>query len=828
MSETAAARLHDHLDAIWRSPPGFGQLSAVNHTAVGARYVATAFAFFLVGGLLAMLMRAQLAWPERASVDHATYNALFTMHGTTMMFLFAVPMMEGMAAYLIPKMIGARDLPFPRLGAFTYWCYAFGGLLLYASFLFGAAPDGGWFMYVPLNSKPYSPGMNADFWLLGVSFVEVSAVLAAIELIVAILLTRGPGMSIDRMPLFAWAILVTGFMIVFGFPPLILGSILLEVERAFGIPFYDVTRGGHPLLWQHLFWIFGHPEVYIIFLPATGIVSMVLATFARAPIAGYTWIVLALVGTGFISFGLWVHHMYAVGIPLLALGFFSAASMAVAIPSGIQVFAWIATLWRGRPVLAVPLLYLLGFLFIFVLGGLTGVMIALVPFDWQVHDTHFIVAHFHYVLIGGMVFPLLAGLYYWLPLHTGRVMSAVLGRWAFWLIFAGFNVTFLPMHLTGLVGMPRRVYTYPEGLGWEYLNAVSTVGSFVLTTGFAVFVLDAILHLRHGERAGANPWKAGSLEWSLRTPVPPYTYASLPRIEGREPLWEQPGLAERLERGEGLLTDTSAGERQTLATGVLDGEPERVLRLPGSSWLPLYAAAALAVFFVGALAQAYRVALVGAALTVGVFLRWVWDTERAPPRVIEVGAGLRLSTDGPSRRSPSWWALAIGLLADATLFVSLLFAYFFLWTVSPEWPPAGAPSPPRGLPLLAAGLLLASSAVIAWSAHAARPGRLRVALPAAMLLALAFVFLELAALSAWPPAARAHAYPALVHANGVFAAIHVAIAALMAGFVWLRVRAGYVSAERPLGAHLLALYWHYAVAVSATGVVVVHLASHVL
>lgn len=555
---TVADRLHDELHDIWRAPPGIGQLSAVNHTAVGTRYIATGFVFFAVAGLLAMVMRAQLAWAERASVDYATYNELFTMHGTTMMFLFAVPMVEGLAVYLLPKMIGARDLPFPRLGAFTYWCYAFGGLLLYSSFVFDAVPDGGWFMYVPLNSKPYAPGINADFWLLGITFVEISAVLAAIELIVAILKTRAPGMSIDRMPILAWVMLVTAFMIVFGFPPLILGGILLEIERAFGIPFYDPARGGDPLLWQHFFWIFGHPEVYIIFLPATGIVSMVLPTFARAPIAGYTWIVLAVIGTGFISFGLWVHHMFAVGIPLLALSFFSAASMAVAIPSGIQVFAWITTLWRGRPVRSVPLLYILGFLFIFVLGGLTGVMVALVPFDWQVHDTHFVVAHFHYVLIGGVVFPLLAGIYYWLPLHSGRKMLPVLGRWAFWLLFIGFNVTFLPMHLTGLIGMPRRVYTYPAGLGWEHLNALDRRRLHPHRR------LRGLPDRRDPAPAPRRAHGHESLECREPRVEPAHARADLhlrepPRVASRDPLWDEPRLPEQLERGKGLLAETRAG-----------------------------------------------------------------------------------------------------------------------------------------------------------------------------------------------------------------------------------------------------------------------------
>lgn len=809
--------LHERLSAIWGTAPGLGRLAAVNHTAVGQRYIIVAFALFLVGGLLAMLIRTQLAWHDGQSVDYQTYNQLFTMHGTTMMFLFAVPVLEGLAVYLIPKMIGARDLPFPRLGAFTFWCYVFGVLLLYSSFLFDAAPDGGWFMYVPLNSKPYSPGLNADFWLLGITFIEIGAVLAALELIVAILRTRAPGMAIHRMPLFAWAILVMAFMIVFGFPPLILGGILLELERAAGLPFYDPTRGGDPMLWQHLFWIFGHPEVYIIFLPAAGIVSMVVATFARTPIVGYTWVVLALIGTGFISFFLWVHHMFATGIPLLSLSFFSGASMAVAIPSGIQIFAWIATLWRGRPVLEVPLLFVLGFFAIFVIGGLTGVMVALVPFNWQVHDTHFVVAHLHYVLIGGMVFPLLAGLYYWLPLFTGRTMSPALGRAGFWLLFIGFNVTFFPMHLTGLLGMPRRVYTYPEGLGWEYLNATSTIGGFILTVGVAVFVLDMILHLRHGQRTGINPWQAGTLEWSLATPVTAYAFASLPHVDARYPLWRERDLSDRLARGEGLLADASRNARETLATSVLNAEPQSVLRLPGSSFLPLAAAAMLGIFFIGLLSQVYSLAAAGFALALAVLLRWLWDTERTPEQTLDLGGGLRLPTRIPPQLSPARLSLLLGLAALATLYGSLAYAFLFLWTVSPNWPPVGyAPLDVAG-PGLALVLLVAGSAVMAWGQRR-RGGQRQLSrtLAIAAALAVGYGAVEAWALVGWSAPARAHVYPALVYTLVGAQLLQVAAALLMAGFLWLRARHRDL-AEPALGAHLLGLYWHY---VALTGVVV--------
>ncbi len=398
----------DELKAVWAPPKGWRIFSAVNNTIVGYFYIGAAFLFFVLAGILALLMRTQLAVPGNNFLSQETYNQIFTMHGTVMMFLFAVPAVEAMGVLLLPQMLGARDLPFPRLGAFAFWAYFVGGIVFFCTLFLDLAPDGGWFMYPPLTGTAFSPGMGADFWLLGIGFIEISAIAGAIEIIVGVLRTRAPGMTLDKMPIFAWTMLVFAGMIVFAFPAVILATILLELERAFGWPFFIPDKGGDALLWQHLFWFFGHPEVYIIFLPAAGMVSMIVPAMAQAPLQGYRLIVVALIGTGFFSFGLWVHHMFTTGIPALSLGFFSAASMAVAVPSGIQVFAWIATIAAGRLKLTAASLFVLGFLFIFTLGGLTGVMVAMVPFDWQVHDTYFVVAHFHYVLVGGMVFPLFA------------------------------------------------------------------------------------------------------------------------------------------------------------------------------------------------------------------------------------------------------------------------------------------------------------------------------------------------------------------------------------------------------------------------------------
>src|SRR5690606_36197993 len=435
-----ALALHHEMEPLYSQPKSwFGFLAATNHTAIGIRFMVTAIAFFFIGGVLAMLIRAQLAGPDTQFLDAANSAQVFTMHGAVMMFLFAIPLIEGFALYRLPKLLGARDLAYPRLSAFGYWCYLAGGLILLAALMLGVAPDSGWFMYTPLSSRPFSPGINSDIWLVGITVVEVSAVCAAIELLATVLKVRAAGMSLQRMPLLAWYLWVTAAMMLVGFPPLILGSILLEAERAFGLPFFDPSRGGDPLLWQHLFWLFGHPEVYIIFLPAAGVISTILPVFAGRPMVGYRWIVAALISQAFLSFGLWAHHMFTTGVPHLSLAFFSAASLLVVVPTAIQIFAWLTTLIKGRPKMTIPMLWIYGFFFVFVSGGLTGVMVAVVPFDWQVHDTHFVVAHLHYVLVGGFVFPVMAGVYYWGPQLSGRRTGRGLGRLAFWLVFIGFN-----------------------------------------------------------------------------------------------------------------------------------------------------------------------------------------------------------------------------------------------------------------------------------------------------------------------------------------------------------------------------------------------------
>ena len=607
---------HEVLERTWGARPGFvGWLGLVNHRAIGRRYLFTGFVFFLLAGFDALRIRMQLAVPENSVLGHDAYNAAFTMHGTTMMFLFAIPIMEGVGIYLAPLMIGARDMAFPRLNAFGYWVYLIAGVSLYAAYFAGVPPTGGWFAYPPLTRQEYSPDAGLDFWAAMITFIEVAALVAAVELIVTIFKQRAPGMSVNRMPILVWAVLVMAFMIVFAMPPLMIASVMLTLDRIAATNFFNPLAGGEPLLWQHVFWFFGHPDVYIIMLPAFGILSMVIATVARRAIFGYTAVVVSLVAIGFLSFGLWVHHMFATGLPVLGMSFFSAASMMITIPSGVVVFCWIATLWNGRVRWSTQSLFAVGSIVTFVLGGVTGVMLASVPFDLQVHDTFFVVAHFHYVLFGGVVFPLLAGFVHWFPKITGRMLVDSSARWAFWLIFVGFHVTFFPQHLLGLEGMPRRVFTYLEEMGWGHLNLVSTVGAVITAVGVFLFVVNAFVSSWFGRRAGADPWQGDTLEWGTSSPPPSYNFAEIPVVSSASPLWDGPATSAGVE----LRSDV----RETLTTTVVDGRPEGRLRLPGPTLVPLYTAAAVGFAFLGLVFEPWMVA-VGGVATAALLISWLW------------------------------------------------------------------------------------------------------------------------------------------------------------------------------------------------------------
>ncbi|MFW7341581.1 cbb3-type cytochrome c oxidase subunit I [Pollutimonas sp. H1-120] len=816
----------EQMRRIWQRPRGWRAVTVVNNNHVGLLYIGTAVLFFLLAGVLALLMRTQLAVPDNDLIGHDLYNQLFTMHGTVMMFLFAVPAVEAMAVLLLPNMLGARDLPFPRLSAYAYWAYAVGGIIFFCSIFAGLAPDGGWFMYPPLSSSTYSPELNADLWLLGIGFIEISAIAGAIELAIGILRTRAPGMALDKMPIFAWVMLVFSGMVIIAFPAVIVGTALLELERAFDMPFFIAQRGGDPLLWQHLFWFFGHPEVYIIFLPAAGMVSMIVPAMSGTPLIGYRLVVLAVVATGFLSFGLWVHHMFATGIPQLSLSFASAASMAVSVPTGIQVFAWIATIAaavRLRP-FKLPMLFILGFFFIFVLGGLTGVMVAVIPFDLQAHDSYFIVAHLHYVLFGGMVFPLFAAFYYWAPFVSARALSDKLGRWAFWLMFIGFNAGFFPMHFTGLAGMPRRVYTYADSQGWGILNMMSTVGAYMIAAGVLAFLIDLARNFRPVSESNAgNIWGAGTLEW---LPSGPYGTRSIPFVTSREPLWDQAGLAEDVDAGRYYLPNAPTGRRSTLVTSPIEASPQYVLELPGPGWSPLLAALGTAGFF---LLLTFKLEILAGAcgiLAVAMIWRWLWDADTGPIHPpVDIGGGLRLPVSCRGSASHSWWAMIILLMVCASIFGSLLFAYLFLWLTSPEvWPPV-AKLPSLAAPLISACLLLASSALLPWCSRALardKQGLLGWALPSAMLMITAAIILE--ACGQWQTGLRPQdsGYAAAVYAMIGLQGVFVAALCLMGVFTVARSMAGRLAADRRACFDSTMIFWHYTVAQGLLGLGALH------
>ncbi|MBD9498590.1 MULTISPECIES: cytochrome c oxidase subunit I [Ensifer] len=811
-SEEERAAQSERLRKVWENPHGWRYWTSVNNTQVGLWYASTAFIFLLFAGALALIMRAQLAMPDNDLVSADFYNQLFTLHGTVMMFLFAVPIFEAVAIFLLPPMIGARELPFPRLGAFGFWSFFLGGIFVCGSIFFDAAPSSGWFMYPPLATDEKLSGIGADIWLLGLSFIEVASIAAAVELIVGIMKCRAPGMRINLMPLFAWYLLIVAGMILFAFPPLIAGDILFEMQRMFDWPFFDPARGGDPLLWQHLFWIFGHPEVYIIFLPAIALMAMIVPTFSGRPIVGYSWIVLAAVGTGFLSFGLWVHHMFATGLPQISLAFFSAASEAVAIPTAVQVFVFIATMLAGRVILSTPMLFGAGGIAIFVIGGLTGVMVAIAPFDWQAHDTYFVVAHLHYVLIGGMLLPVVAGIYYYYPLIDAKRLSNTLGHIAFWLMFVGFNVTFFPMHLTGLFGMPRRVFTYPADLGWNLLNLVSSVGAIVFAFGVLIVVWD-VLRPKHREpRAEQNPWNAGTLEW-VSEPEENWGVRSVPFVSSRYPLWDQPTLAREISEGRWYLPDAKEGRREGLVTSVLDARPEQVLRVGGTSKVTILSAFSLGAVFIALTFKWWIAGAIAAFTCFCAILYWLWtgtgEIPEKPQKDVGVGLALPLYASGPS--SVGWWAMFITMVGDSTAFASLIFGYFFYWTIHEDFT-AGSAGPGMMWPLVSAALF-----VFAWLATlAARHfnALARTAFArAALIVALALTVVASAAgiagpwLHAMNP--TAHVYPAIVWVLVCWTVVHACVGAVMLAYCLARSLAGRLTKTHDMDLRNVALYWHF-------------------
>nr|WP_234822479.1 cytochrome c oxidase subunit I [Palleronia aestuarii] len=802
----------ERLKAVWDEPPGWRYWSAVNNSEVGVWYSLTAFGFMLIAGVLALLMRVQLAVPDNEFLSADRFNQFFTMHGSAMMFLFAVPMFEAISILLLPAFLGARDMPFPRLSAYGYWAFLIGGIFVMGSLLFDAAPSSGWFMYPPLAI--IDEGVGSDIWLLGLSFIEVASIAAAVELIVGTIKCRPPGMRINLMPLYAWYVLVVGAMILFAFPPLIAGDFLFELQRSFDWPFFDPERGGDPVLWQHLFWIFGHPEVYIIFLPSIAVAAMIVPAAARRPMLGYHWIVLSAVGTGFLSFGLWVHHMFTTGLPAMSLGFFSAASEAVVIPTGVQLFAFVATLMAGKVRMILPMLWIAGALAIFTAGGLTGVMIALAPFDWQVHDTYFIVAHLHYTLFGGMIFPIIGGIYFFYPFITKKKMSDRLGRVSFWLTFVGFNICFLPMHLTGLLGMPRRVYTYPGDIGWDWPNMISTVGSFVIAAGILVFAWDLVRPKPKQGYTERNPWGAGSLLWSHDIPDPGWGIRSVPYITSRYPLWDQPKLLERIDAGRYYIPDAEEGLRETIVTSAIDARPQHIARITGPAWCTIWAAIFTGGAFILPVFKFYLLAGLSGAAAVGAVIYWLWTSTALVPEkpMKDAGLGLRLPTyvSGPS--APGWWGVFITMLGDMTAFASLVFGVFFYWTSRPDFPPPGSP---HAVPLFVG--LAALCFLAAWGAtlFARTQNRRHDVVTARLCLGsaaiLAIVGVGVLFMSVWMPglAPASHVYPAILWGLAIWTGAHMGVGVIMQLYCLAGSMFGKLTPRYDADLWNTTLFWHF-------------------
>ncbi len=536
-----------HSDKLSFSDALYILVTTVDHKKLGLMYIVASLIFLVIAGLMGTVMRMQLAFPNGHVVSPATFNRLFTMHGTTMVFLVGMPLLAGFANYLIPLMIGARDMAFPRLNAFGFWIFLFGGFLLYFSYVgggglqgAGSAPDVGWFAYSPLTERAFSRGLSTDYWTLGVLCSGIGSIASAINVIATVASMRCPGMTLSRMPMFVWLMLVDSWLILVALPPLSAAQIMLMLDRYLGAHFFDTQNGGSAILWQHFFWIFGHPEVYILIFPAFGILSEVIPVFSRKPIFGRPAMVAATISIGFISLSVWAHHMFAVGLDSASNIFFAAATMLVGVPTGIKIFNWLATMYGGKLILRTPMLFCIGFLFQFLIAGLTGIMLGVTPFDWQLHDSYFVVAHFHFTLVGGFVFAIFAGMYYWFPKASGRMLSDTLGKWHFWLLTIGFNITFIPLHFVGMMGMPRRIYTYPYGRGWELWNLVASFGVIFQLVAIAIFVWNVLQALGRSdnERAGDDPWNAWTLEWATHSPPPEYNFEKIPVVYSSRPLWD--------------------------------------------------------------------------------------------------------------------------------------------------------------------------------------------------------------------------------------------------------------------------------------------------
>ena len=805
-----------------------GRLSAVDHKHLGRRYILTALFFFLLAGRDSLRMRIQLAQPRMDFLSPQDYNELFTMHGTVMMFLFVMPILIGFGIYLIPLMIGARDLAFPRLSAFGYWCFLFGGLFLYSSLIVDAVPDRSWSADVPLTGPEFSPGNRIDYWLLGLTFVELSFVVAAITLIVSILRTRAPGMSLNRMPLFVWAVLVMAVLIPIGFLPLLAGSALLELERITGAQFFDPKAGGNPLLWQHFFWVADHLEVFLMPLPALGAISMIVPTFSRRPIVGYNAIVLAIAAIGLLGSGLWLYHMFVpvAADPVSALGWpaipFASASI-VMVTTAMGLTAWLATIRGGRFTLASPVLWLLGFLVMSVIGVISAVLLGLLPFDRQgggSGGSYVAVAHLHYVAVGGVVFPFLAAFHYWYPKVTGRLLSEGLAKIAFWLAFLGANLTFLPQFLAGLMGMPRGAYTYDASLGVGLWNLLSTIGAFIFVVGILVFVISVVWSRIRGPRAGNNPWHASTLEWAITSPPPPYNFRVIPTmVQSRDPLWEQPEVGGAGSEWERPSPGAERGEPEppvtpyeTYGTSMRNAHPECVISLAGPSFWPLILAIAVALSLAGILVDRFSATGLGALVGIVALAGWLWPGQKGWKMDISDSAGAgELPCDVSDRRATGWWGMLLAVLCQAVLLVSIVFAYVYLWSDAAVWPPQDIERPSLLVSTIGTAILVASLVPMSWAYAGIRRGDQRqLKLGLAMVFAFGGAFLALVVYQyrRQPFDLETNAYASVFLTANAFIALQVGAALVISALVQLWAWLGHYNAQRFLAVRNTALNWY--------------------
>jgi cytochrome c oxidase subunit I+III len=805
------------LEQVWQERRGLlGWLTTTDHKRIGLMYFFTTLALFGAGGVEALLMRTQLIGANQRLLTPEAYDELFTMHGITMIFLVVIPMTTGaFGNYLIPLMIGARDMAFPRMNAVSFWIFLGSALFLYTALATGQAPNAGWFDYVPLASKQFSPGLNIDFYGYGLIFNGIASTATAINIIVTIFKLRAPGMSLNRMPLFCYAFLAAAFSLVVALPALTLACIFLELDRQLGFHFYDVAFGGDSLLWQNLFWIFGHPEVYIIILPAFGIATSIIPTFVHRRMVLFPVVALAELLVAFLGFGVWAHHMFAVGLATLVTVYFAAASLIIVIPSAIQIFAWITTILTGTPEFRTPLLWIVGFIVFFIVGGLSGITVAAIPFDQQVNASYYIVAHFHFVIFGGAVFPILGGMYYWFPKVTGRMYHERVGQLSFWLSFVGTWVTFFPMHIAGIDGMPRRVFTYPASSGWSALNALESAGSYVLAAGLVLVVVNLAVSLLRGARAGDNPWDGDTLEWATSSPPPPYNYAVIPMVSSPYPMWDERDREAdlvRLERGEGVL----ARGHETPVSSVQDGRLEEVMAMPPHSLWPVLVGVALFAGFVMLLLAHFLIAAALGGVLVLLLLAWhAYEPEHRPPA-------------GGARGLPAGvWGASLFLSSEAMLFAGVIASYFYLNFRAAHWPPPGIQLPDTLDPSILTAVLVASSIPMWLAARHAKRGELRPTVAMIAVAAfvqsgyLAFQLHQLVAeLHTLHPqqSAYASAYVALLGLHHA----HVLVGVLLdLGLLFWLIGAG-LSGYRVTGVRALAIYW-YVVSALAVAVLLTQL-----